>query len=242
MVSEPSPPPREQGSRKIQLPYINKFETLWEYRKCFLSGQIDFSPSIGAVCPICHRPECYRKITPYWRHAIELFPEFMKEKIPIARFLCRSRKTTFSLLPIQLIPYFQYTVSAVIGTLLLVFQCRRMGQQGFHGASVGVDPESLVTPWLIVCWLRIVLQGLRRGHRVLMGFYDLGEIRSQQHRPPWEEMAGYFLAFALRPQAPPGHIEEVIERVLYRYSRSTARFLFGIPSQSRLPRNRPRRL
>jgi hypothetical protein len=65
-------------------------------------------------------------------------------------------------LPIQLIPYHQYTVNAVIGALLLGIQCRQMGQKGFHGASVAVDQESLVTPWLIACWLTTVALGFRR--------------------------------------------------------------------------------
>ena len=50
---------------------------------------------------------------------IDLFPEFRKERIPVARFLCRKEVSTFSLLPIQLIPYFQYTVVAVIYALLV---------------------------------------------------------------------------------------------------------------------------
>lgn len=40
------------------------------------------------------------------------------------------------------------------------------GQKGFHGASVKVDLESLVTPWLITCWLVAVLQGRHRAHAV----------------------------------------------------------------------------
>ena len=63
------------------------------------------------MCPICNRPDCYREITPYWRYAIEIFPDFKKEKIPVARFVCRELRRTFSLLPVQLIPYFQYTLS-----------------------------------------------------------------------------------------------------------------------------------
>ena len=54
-------------------------------------------------------------ITPYHRYGIDLFPEWRKEKIPIARFLCQKGWKTFSLLPIQLIPYVQYTVAAVVG-------------------------------------------------------------------------------------------------------------------------------
>ena len=233
-MSSPKPVSLRARRREIQLPYLNKFETLWEYRKSFLAGRIDFSPSIGPVCPICGRPDWYREITPYWRYAIELFPEFRKEKIPIARFRCRKRGGTFSLLPLQLIPYFQYTVGAVIGTLLLALQCRQMGQQGFFGASIGVDPESLVTPWLITCWLTVVVRGLRRGHRTLVGLYDLSAISSRQQSRPWEEVTGYFIAFGLRPLVPGSHAEGVIERLLYRYSHATAQFLFGTPSQSRL--------
>jgi hypothetical protein len=240
-LSSPKPASLRARRRKIQLPYLNKFDTVWEYRKSFLSGQINFPSSIGPVCPICDRPDCYREITPYWRQAVELFPEFRKEGIPIARFLCRNRGETFSLLPIQLIPYFQYTAGALIGTLLLALQCRQMGQQGFYGASIGVDQESLATPWLIACWLTIVMRGLRRGHRALVRLYNLGEIRSRQQGPPWDEVAGYLMAFGLRPLTPWSRAQGVIQRLLYCYSRATAQFLFGIPSQSRLLGDLPAR-
>jgi hypothetical protein len=216
--------------RKIQLPYPNTYESIWEYRQSFLSGEIDFVAFLGSTCPICGKKDCYRKITPYWRYAIELFPEFRKERIPIARFLCDKRQSTFSLLPTQLIPYFQYTVNAVVGTLLLGLQCRQMGQKGFHGASVAVDPESLLAPWLIACWLGVVVLGLRRAHGVLRQWYNLTEIRSSSTTGVWEEAAGYFLCFGWLLQirwAPP------LNSLVNRYSRNTRLFLFGTPSQSR---------
>lgn len=216
--------------RKIQLPYVNKFETLWEYKESFLAGRIDFPAYIGAACPVCSRLHCYRKINPYWRHAIELFPQFEKEKIPIARFLCRKKKRTFSLLPVQLIPYCQYTVMALIGTLLLGLESWRMGRKGFFGAMVALDPECLVTPWLVACWLAVVLQGLRRAHRLLVEFYDLSAIRTIHRTSPWQEAAGYFIAFGCSPQ---GQWGPPLQRLLHRYSHSTAQFLFGTPSQSR---------
>jgi hypothetical protein len=171
-------------------------------------------------------------MAPYWRYAIELFPEFRKKRIPIARFMCRQRRKTFSLLPIQLIPYFQYTVSAVVGTLLLGMECWQMGQKAFYGASVKVDevdPESLVTPWLITCWLVAVVQGLRRGHAVLRQFYNLDGIHTCG---AWEEAAAYFAAFGLRPK-----IDRVslLRDLVYRYSRRTGQFLLGTPSQYRGP-------
>jgi len=164
-------------------------------------------------------------MAPYWRYAIELFPGFEKKRIPIARFLCRHRRKTFSLLPIQLIPYFQYTVSGVIGTLLLGMGCWQMGQRGFYGASVGVDPESLVTPWLIACWLVAIIRGLRRGHAALRRFYYLDAIHTSG---AWEEAAAYFAAFGLKIDK-----FSLLLHLVYCYSRATGQFLFGTPSQYR---------
>jgi hypothetical protein len=168
-------------------------------------------------------------MAPYWRYAIELFPEFQKKRIPIARFVCRKRRKTFSLLPIQLIPYYQYTASAIVGTLLFGVGCWQMGQKGFHGASAKVDEvdsESLVTPWLITCWLVAVVRGLRRGHAALRQFYNLDGIRTSG---AWEEVAAYFAAFGLRRK-----IDRLsLLDLMYRYSRSTGQFLFGTPFQYR---------
>jgi hypothetical protein len=169
-------------------------------------------------------------IKPYWRHAIELFPQFEEEQIPIARFLCCKKKGTFSLLPVQLIPYLQYTVMAVIGTVLLGLQHWQTEHQGFYGATGELDPEGLVTPWLVACWLAVVVQGLRRGHRVLVEFFDLSAIRTTHRTSPWQQAAGYFIAFGWTPQ---GRWGPLLQRLMDRYSHSTAQFLFGTPSQSR---------
>jgi hypothetical protein len=69
-VEPEDPPPREQGIQTIQLPYFNKFETIWEYEESFLSGQIDFASFIGVRCPICGSVDCYRAMISYWRYAI----------------------------------------------------------------------------------------------------------------------------------------------------------------------------
>jgi hypothetical protein len=81
---------------------------------------------------LCHRPDCYQAIPPYWRYAQELFPEFKKERIPVARFLCHLKRRTFSLLPIQLAPYCQYTLSSIIGALLLGLDERSKGIRAFR--------------------------------------------------------------------------------------------------------------
>ena len=172
-------------------------------------------------------------MAPYWRYAIELSPEFKEKRIPIARFICRRRRKTFSLLPIQLIPYVQYTVKAVVGTLLLGMGCWQRGQKGFHGASMAVDavdPDSLVTPWLIACWLGGVVRGLRRSHALLRQFYNLDAIGTPNRAGTWEETARYFRVFGLDSK---GRWHPLLMDLVYRYSRKTSQFLFGTPSQDR---------
>lgn len=232
-MRSPKPAPLRARRREIQLPYPNTHESIWEYKQAFLSGQIDFFSFLGPTCPVCGKQSCYRQITPYWRYAIDLFPEFKKERVPIARFLCDKQKKTFSLLPSQLIPYHQYTINAVIGALLLGLQCRRLGHKGFHGASLAVDPESLVTPWLIACWLAGVVLGFRRAHGVLRRWYTLKDIRTSSRTAAWEESSGYFLCFGWKPEIRWGPL---LHSLVNRYSRNTRLFLFGTPSQSRIER------
>ena len=143
----------------------------------------------------------------------------------MARFLCRLKRRTFSLLPIQLAPYCQYTLTAIIHTLLLGLNSRQQGQRGFQGSVLAVDPDSLVTPWLVACWLILVLSGLKRAHTWLRSWYDLNRIRTVTQA--WEEVSDYFLA--LRWTSPGQSLLDV----LYQYSRATRQFMFGIPSQGR---------
>lgn len=161
-----------------------------------------------------------------------MFPEFKKERIPIARFVCRRRHKTFSMLPTQLIPYRQYTVKAVIGVLLLGLQCRKQGQKGFYGASVAVDPESRLTAWLIACWLSAVLLGFRRAHGFLRGFYNLAEISISSMTAAWQEVGGYLAALGLTAQIRWG---PVLQELANRYSQGHRQFLFGTASQHRRP-------
>ena len=217
--------------RKIQLPYLNNFESLWEYRKFFCSRRIDFFSYLGPECPICGRTHCYREITPYWRYAIELFPDFVKQRIPVARFLCRKWEQSFSLLPIQLIPYHQYTARAVVGVLLLALGCWQVGQRGFWGACEAVHPDSLLTPYLVAYWLALALRGLRRAHATLRRWYNLSRIRTAPFGvSPWPELKGYLEALGWQPAIRWG---PWIRELLRHYSQASGQFLFGTPSQHR---------
>lgn len=135
------------------------------------------------------------------------------------------------MLPIQLIPYIQYTVVAVIYTLLLGYTCWQLGQQGYFGASVEVDPDSLVTPYLILCWLKVVLRGFRGAHPVLRRFYDLSGVQTSGNSAAWKEVGGYFLAIGWKPRKP---WLSLIFKLLHLYSGQTRQFLFGTASQQRL--------
>lgn len=135
------------------------------------------------------------------------------------------------MLPIQLIPYFQYTVSAVIGTLLLGLGFWQLGHGGFFDASIEVDQDSLLTPYLIFCWLKVVVRGFRRAHAVLRRFYDLSGVHTSKRTVAWEEMRGYFLAFGLKPHS---LWWPLLSALLRRYCMATTQFLFGTASQHRV--------
>lgn len=116
-------------------------------------------------------------------------------------------------------------MDAVIRTLLLGLGCREAGQTGFWGACLQVDPESLVTPWLVGCWLTMVIRGLQRAHAVLRRFSNLDHVRVVFGAGPWEIAAQYGAALFSEGRDPPLH------ELLARYVRATSRFLFGTPSQ-----------
>ena len=222
---KPETCPLEEKAATIQLPYINSFGCMRQYQNAFDSGKIDFASVIGPVCPICGKAQCYREISPYKRSAIDLFPSFRKQSISIARFLCRKRQKTFSLLPIQLIPYMQYSASAVIGTLILGLKHWEQGEKGFWGAFIEADPESLLSPWLVFGWLKMVGAALRRCHRSLCRWYELESISTVAGR--WQEIKGYFHAFGWAER------RSDLNAHICRYSRATRNFLFGNPSQRR---------
>lgn len=108
---------------------------------------------------------------------------------------------------------------------------------GFYGASLEVDPDSLVTPWLISLWLVLVFMGFRRAHGELRRFFNLDKIGSSnldeiRSSDCWQEVGAYFSAFGLGSKA---EWYLVLMDLLYRYSRATGQFLFGVASQYRRP-------
>lgn len=113
-----------------------------------------------------------------------------------------------------------------MGVLLLAFGHWQAGRRGFQDASLKIDQESLVTPWLIRCWLNMVVRGLQRAHANLSQMYDLSDLRTFGICGTWNTVASYFSALGWTLSTRWGPF-------LARYSAATRQFLFGIPSQYR---------
>jgi hypothetical protein len=216
--------------KKIQLPFHNTYRDIWEYQKAFLEGRIDFHRFIGAQCPLCGKGGCYRQIKEYYRFAIELFP-FKKEKVPIARLLCKTTLRTFSLLPHQLIPYCQYTLAAMTQTLLRVHEFQQAGYKGFHHAAGELHPDCDVSPWLVYRWLSIFIIGFRRAHHLLsvrFALWDLGPGITEKKSTAC--IMPYLSAVAADKAAPLA--KDIISVVIW-YGNRTKSHLFGTPSCQR---------
>ena len=214
----------------IQLPYYNSFSSIWQYQDAILEGGIDFLRVIGATCPLCGGRGCYREIEGYTRGVIELFPEYREGEVLVARFQCRAIWRTFSLLPIQLIPYHQYTAASVVMALMLALT---------HDCSLFAVAEKMLTAegrangYLLAAWLLVLVRGLRRAHPWLKKRYGLSEVRSSKRRRPAEwlvELGAYLMA--LLPRGSPVIGCEIVEAISV-YAHETSRFLFGVPSQDR---------
>lgn len=110
---------------------------------------------MGEICPVCMGCCGYREIPSYDRKVIDLFP-FREGRVRIQRFLCRTQKRTFSLLPHQLIPYVHYTARSVLMTLVIAQHAQENMQMGLFGvAEKRIDEDTKVTGYLIACWLVI---------------------------------------------------------------------------------------
>ena len=150
----------------------------------------------------------------------------------IARFECRTEGGTFSLLPVQLIPYHQYTAQAILCVVLLAVEGWAVDVEGCSYAvrEVEHDAEAL-TPWLVACWLKLVAKGLEQAHGELCRQYDLTAVRSDKPAGlPWATLAAY--AAALWGRDPPGWPDRISAVVVF-FSHRSRRFLFGVASQHR---------
>ena len=150
----------------------------------------------------------------------------------MARFLCNKTGRTFSLLPHQLIPYCQYTVNAVMGTLLKVYEFQQIGQTGYHGASLELDPDCSVTPFLIRTWAVLLLSGFLRGHHVLHAKFPL----PMSEKPDPRDIIKTIYLYLQSISGVDGPNRQSVTTAIRYHFHQTQNYLFGTTS---CDRNRP---
>ena len=163
----------------IQLPYHSGYSSLWKYIEALKSESVDFSEVLSGRCPLCGRRHCLRRLPPYWRWVISLFP-YRKEWVPVVRLLCRKTKRTVSLLPLELAPYHPYTIPSMLWVLWL---CGK-GLESREGCGIlrmlldAVQDTDDITESLVGFWVELILRGFHRAHPEMRKTHDLSGISS----------------------------------------------------------------
>lgn len=218
----------------IQHPYFTDFESIWEYQKEF--GAINWSNVLKYIkkdgCPVCRKKDCgIRRIAPYRRRVIDLLPVYREGVVYVARFLCREKKKTFSLLPVQLAPYRRYTIASILFALLVAE--RSAGEQGlslFSVAEKEIEENSGINGCTLNSWLTMTVDSFRRNHAELGKSYQLDSlIPGNNQVGHLFEVAGYCSALGIR--GPPTISEP--DAAIKTFVRTTGRFLVGVAFQYR---------
>jgi len=220
---------KEPPIGKIQRPYCNPYESIWEYQSAFDRGEIDLSFVIEGSCPHCARRRCLRRIGSYQRGVIELFP-YRVGVVSVARFMCRKQGRTVLYLPFQLAPYFRYSVRTIILALMLTLELREEPSLSLWSVVEQLPADCSVTSWLLRSWLWALIKALRRSHSTLARLYRLSALASADSRgESWPELLAYGMVLW---RGPPNR-KLAIRRCLLRYSEETSRHFLGTPSQER---------
>jgi len=112
--------------------------------------------------------------------------------------------------------------------VILAMTLHRQGKAGCEGAAGEADSESGVMPFLVRCWLGLVIAGLRRAHAVLAQAYDLRRVRSGWGRAGRiAELAAYLDAIRVGGRMGWPHDPLCLAGI---YAKATGRFLFGQPA------------
>jgi hypothetical protein len=133
-------------------------------------------------------------------------------------------------LPSQLIPYCLYTVDAVIGTLIRVYDFQQVGQKGYYGANLELNPDCSVTPYLIQTWAVLILSGLLRGHHVLNEKFPLPETKKPDSRQSIATIYLYLQSISGADRPKPCQVKPAIRH----YFNQTRKCLFGQSSCDRI--------
>ncbi|MDY0222979.1 MAG: hypothetical protein RBR67_17750 [Desulfobacterium sp.] len=133
-------------------------------------------------------------------------------------------------MPSQLIPYCQYTVDAVIGTLVKVYDFQQIGQKGYYGASLELSPDCLVTPYLIETWAVLIQAGFLRGHHIFHEKVSLPGSKKFDSRQMITRIYLYLQNITGVASPKPCHVKPAIRY----YFKRTGKCLFGRASCDRI--------
>jgi len=157
----------------VQIPH-NIAVGLATYYFAFWAGKWDI-PDFSHECPICGGQDCAVYWGFYTRHAIEPMGGFSVEDFPVMRFRCyrkggmpRVPDVTFSLLPLDLIPFRRLSLTFMVAAVLLWLQrrlSREKAEEPIQKELVDMkDAEevSFTSAWAQWTWYCVLFQGLLR--------------------------------------------------------------------------------
>jgi len=122
-------------------------------------------------------------------------------------------------------------VAAIISMVVLAVKLESQEQSGCEAAAGQDHSDSNITAFLVWCWMRSVVFGLRRAHAFLKERYDLSAVRSGHGRKGMAaEAAGYLSAITAGAI---GDRPSSLAVFVMAYSKATGRFFLGNPSQQR---------
>lgn len=218
-------------------------ETLSEYYKKVNGAIIDLLHLIELNidfmdhCPICGRRNCPQFICYYYRQVIDEDGRYYKD-FPIARYKCRSKGKTFSLLPYQLVPYIKYSIPFIINTLKLRHEKGlSIYRLQDYIAGLGRDDILTINPNQLFRFKKIVIEAVNKikASKYYPEFHKkvMDKITEKQIVSSFIEFGQYFECLKTEPsiEGPCGlNYDFYINGGGYFHN---AHFLFGTASQFR---------
>lgn len=201
---------------------------------------LDLGIDFNECCPICKGKGCPEFIGYYYRKVIDekgiLFRDF-----PIARYLCRRNKKTFSLLPYQLVPYSRYSIPLIIKALEKKYtECLSIRQLQDYLAGFGRDDILSISHGELSWFRRLIIGAVNKikGSK----YYPLFEEETKNKAQDADLLIGFIeftKVFECLKFEPPIRGPCALGYDFYLngggYLRG-AHFLFGTPSQFRAKR------
>ena len=214
-------------------------------------GEVDFSAVLRGKCPLCAGRGCIRELTAYGRGFKELFP-LSSGRVLVARFECVTlkakdgRRHTFSLLPLELVPYRRYTLRSMLTALALFVSVFGPDVTTIEQAFLDALPtDGPVSVSLLRLWAQAAVRGFRRSHPVLCKMHELslvsarsglvgeaGEVREYLRGCRVRAPPAFDSVVCTWTEDPAGWHDDLC-RLVTEYSRATRVFLVGVPSQER---------